>query len=458
MFSRHTRATLVALTVSGLALTGCAGAATTDESPTPSAEETGASTPEESGALEGTVSFRSWSPIAQTTEQMVAAFQDANPGTTIDATIFNYPEYLVDLQTRASSNTFPDIVGLQPGALTQQYRSNLMPLQDCAASTWGEDWQEMFYPIGIEQARAGNPEGDENFYSLPILVQTVNLWANTQLFEEAGQEIPQTWDELKAVVEAMEGNGYAPFMLPAKDGWLRNAVFLQIANNVEPGLVYQAEDGEADWTSPELIEAFDYFGRLFSEGIAQDGAIGLDAYPSGANQFEAGNAAMIPLGAWWIQQSDPTKDQSTIPALSVGMEGYEPFLFPTLPGGAAESQFVGGIDVSLGISANSENPELACAVLTDWIAGDGGQKLIDTMNDIPAVKGLNPSEFTSEKQEAIWDTFVNDWLPEVKYSRYFDDPKLDQAVSDALAAVATGEQTAEEAAAAVQSVSDTLNN
>jgi raffinose/stachyose/melibiose transport system substrate-binding protein len=81
----------------------------------------GGAAPQKSGEA-GTVTFRSWSPIEQTTTQMVEAFEADNPGSTIDATIFNYPEYLVDLQTRASSNTFPDIVGLQPGALTQQYR------------------------------------------------------------------------------------------------------------------------------------------------------------------------------------------------------------------------------------------------------------------------------------------------------------------------------------------------
>src|SRR5690606_10760627 len=160
------------------------------------------------------------------------------------------------------------------------------------------------------------------------LVQTVNLWANTEHFESAGQEIPQTWDELKSVVDAMGGNDYAPFLLPAQDSWIRNVIFLQIANNIEPGLPYAAEDGEASWTDPALVEAFDYFGRMFSEGIGREGAIGLAAYPTAANQFEAGNAAMVPLGAWWIQQSDPTKDQSTIPALSQGMSGYEPFLFP----------------------------------------------------------------------------------------------------------------------------------
>lgn len=201
------------------------------------------------------------------------------------------------------------------------------------------------------------------------------------------------------------------------------------------------------------MKAFEYWQKLFTDGIAQTGAIGLDAYPSAVNQFEAGKAAMIPLGAWWIQQSDPTK--SDIPPLSQGMAGYTPFLFPTIPGGASESQYVGGIDVSLGISKNTANPDLACKVLTDFIAGAGAQKLVNTMNDVPAVTGLTPEKFTSDKQEKIWDLFVNEWLPNVKYSRYFESPKLDQAVADALAALATG-GTPEQAAQSVQSAQDAL--
>ena len=136
------------------------------------------------------------------------------------------------------------------------------------------------------------------------------------------------------------------------------------------------------------------------------------------------------------------------------MSGYQPFLFPTIPGGPAESQYVGGTDVALGISKNAKNPTLACKVLTDWIAGEGAQKLVNTMNDIPAVQGVNPEKFTSDKQKQIWDTFVNDWLPKVKYSRYFESPKIDTAVGDALSAVAAGSQTPEQAAAAVQKIQD----
>lgn len=362
-----------------------------------------------------TVTFRSWSPIQQTTQSMIESFTSANPDVTIDATIFNYPEYAVDLQTRASSDTMPDLVGLQPGALTQQYREQLMPLNQCAEDTWGADWEEKFYPIGLEQARMGNPEGDDNYYTLPLLVQTVNLWANSDQLDEAGIDPPKTWSDLEEAVNTLKGDGVAPFLLPAKDSWLRNVVFLQIANNIEPGRVYEAESGDAQWTDPKIVEAFEYWGKLFSDGIAQDGALSLDSYPNGVNQFEAGKAAMIPLGAWWIQQSDPAR--SDIPPLSDGMAGYEPFLFPTIPGGAAESQFVGGMDVGLGISANAKNPELACKVMTDWIAGDGAQVLINTFNDLPAVKGVEPEKYTSDKQQQIWETFTDDWMPQVKYSR-----------------------------------------
>jgi len=99
------------------------------------------------------VTLRSWSPILETTEQMIEAFEANNPDITVEATIFNYPEYTLDLKTRAAADSMPDIIGLEPGALTQEYREFLVPLQDCAEANWGPDWKEKFYPIGIEQAR-----------------------------------------------------------------------------------------------------------------------------------------------------------------------------------------------------------------------------------------------------------------------------------------------------------------
>lgn len=64
------------------------------------------------------VTFRSWSPVIATTEQMIEAFNLNYPDIRIEPDITNYPEYLVDLQTMAASGALPDLIGLEPGALT----------------------------------------------------------------------------------------------------------------------------------------------------------------------------------------------------------------------------------------------------------------------------------------------------------------------------------------------------
>lgn len=438
-----TRKSLLGAVAAALVLTACAGRVSTTAKDASSIDN---------GSNQGTVTFRSWSPIAQTTSAMVQATQAKFKDLQIQTEIFNYPEYLVDLSTRASSNTMADIVGLQPGALTQQYRTKLMPLNKCATTIWGDQWQDQFFKVGLAQARLGNPEGDNNYYMLPLLVQTVNLWQNTELMKNKQIEVPKTWDQLVNASKAFKDSGKAGLLLPAKDSWVRNVVFLQIANNIAPGLVYKAESGEAKWTDPNIVKAFDYWKQLFDGEIVQQGALALDAYPNGANQFEAGDAAMIPLGAWWIQQSDPAKKDA--PPLSRGLSGFSPFLFPTIPGGANEPQLIGGIDVGLGIAADTKNPDAACRVLTDWIAGTGAQELINTFNDLPAVKGLNPAEYSSEHQEEVWKMMTEDWMPNVKYSRYFRTPAMDTAVADVLAGLAAGQYSSGEAATVVQKKQD----
>jgi raffinose/stachyose/melibiose transport system substrate-binding protein len=99
-----------------------------------------------------TVTLESWSPIQQTTDKMIAAFSAEHPEITVERTIFNYPDYILDLKTRAASDSLPAIIGLEPGALTQEYRQFLIPLEDLAAAAWGDNWQDNFFPIGIDQA------------------------------------------------------------------------------------------------------------------------------------------------------------------------------------------------------------------------------------------------------------------------------------------------------------------
>jgi len=397
-------------------------------------------------AQDATVTYRSWSPVIQTLESMVEATEAAHPGITIDVKTFNYTEYLVDLQTRANSGSLPDIVGLEPGALTQQYRDFLTPVQDCAASTWGPDWQSKFFPLAIEQARLGNPEGDENFYGLPVLTQTINMWYTVPVLEAMGAEPPSTYDELKVFAEKARSMGYAPVMIGAGDGWIRRDVFMQIIHNLAPGLIYEAAAGEASFNDPAFVEALQIWKNFFDDGIFQPGALGLSHYPGAVEVIESGRAAMFPMGAWWQQQaagSNPTP-------LSENLSGYAAMKFPDVSGEGAPDDFLGGIDVMVGLSKDVKDIDAACKVMTDWIGGAGAQALINTFNDLPAFVGLTPEKFGSENQAEVWKMFTEEWLPTVKYARQLASPEVKQALEDALAAVAAGDRTPAEGAAMIQ--------
>lgn len=445
------------LVVLSMILSACAGAAAPAAAPAAATEEAAAAPAEgeaapaegEAAPAEGepvTVLFRSWSPIQETTDKMIAAFEANNPDINIEPIITDYPEYLVDLTTRAATDNMPDIIGLEPGALTQQYRDFLMPLQDCAVTSWGEDWQDKFFPIGVEQARLGNPSGDENFYGLPLLTQTINLWYTKPLMEEAGLQAPTNLEEYKALAEVFNAKGIAPMMIGAGDGWLRRDIFMMIINDLAPGKIYEAELGNAKFTDPEFVQAMAVWKSLFDDGIVQPGALGLGAYPDSMELIESGKAATFPMGAWWQQQA--TRENA--PELSQGLQGFVPFLFPDVSGDGKPAAPLGGIDVALGISKSAKNPEAACRVLADFIAGAAGQELINTFNDLPAVQGMTPAAFGSDNQKAVWTLFTEEWMPQVQYARQLRDPNVKQAIEDGTAAVAAGEMTPEEAMQAVQ--------
>ena len=109
------------------------------------------------------VRFRSWSPVIATTEAMIAAFNEANPDITIEPDITNYPEYLVDLQTMAAGGSLPDLIGLEPGALTQQYRDHLMPLQGLRRRHLGRGLGRSILPGRHRAGAPGQPRGRRQY-------------------------------------------------------------------------------------------------------------------------------------------------------------------------------------------------------------------------------------------------------------------------------------------------------
>lgn len=391
-----------------------------------------------------------WSPIPRTAEKMIAAFEAENPGIKINYTNYNYnPEYLAALSAGAAGDNLPDIIGLQPGSLTQQYRDYLISVSDYATASWGENWKDSFYKISADQISLGNPEGDDGAYIVPIESQVIYVVYNKQMFDELGIVEPTSYAELKAAADTLTENGIAPFWLGGADGWQCINLYLMLISQIDTEIFDKAQAGEVAWTDPAFVQAMNNWKKLFDDGIFQVGALSNTSYPQGVNALISNNTGMIALGSWWFQEFTAED-----PAQTVKDWVFDGFYLPAVEEGLDDSAPVGGVDFGYGITKNCKNPDAAWKALESFASGAGIQACVDDLNNLSAFKGIQPK---GDIPESIL-TQVAEYAGalDVAMNQRIGEPTIDTALQSALQAVAAGEMTAEEAVASVQAAQDAL--
>jgi raffinose/stachyose/melibiose transport system substrate-binding protein len=397
------------------------------------------------------IKILTWTPIPRTMEKMIAAFQTKNPDIKVTFNNMNYnPQYLAALSAGAGSNSLPDIIALQPGALTQQYRNYLIDLSPYMAKSWGNGWKDKFYKIDADQMQLGNPSGDNSIYIVPCESQIIDIWYNKNLFEQLGIGVPSTWVELKNVSRTLSDKGYAPLYFGGADGWQKTNIFLMLSEQIAPGEVYTAQEGKSKWTSNGLVKTMEAW-KDFYTNVAQIGSLSNLAYPDGVGQFVAGRVGMMALGSWWPQEF-------TAPDVPPNVKNWvfdHFFLPPYVPGGQA-SPPIGGMDFGFGITKNSKNPEAAWRVLESFTAGEGIQASIDDLNNLPAVKGIAPQAANIPQSIKEQIGRYNAVLDQARNQR-FSNPEVETAMQNAMDGIATGQLTPQAALQQIQAVQDRVN-
>ncbi|NHB84371.1 hypothetical protein G7085_06465 [Tessaracoccus sp. HDW20] len=113
-----------------------------------------------------------------------------------------------------------------------------------------------------------------------------------------------TLDELAAFCGEVTAKGKQCISMGAKDGWVAQDVFQAMASSVAPGKFWAAVEG-GDWTDPGLVETMDMWQKMFSNGIFQDGALGMNLYTDAWYTWLQGDAVASPIGYWVPPTSSP---------------------------------------------------------------------------------------------------------------------------------------------------------
>ena len=317
--------------------------------------------------------FSTKSENVQTLQSLVDAFTSENAGITI--TINAPADSGTVLKTRLTKNDIPDIIACGGDTNYTELQSAGMLLDlSSEVSNIQESYLEMLYDV--------NSDGTAVAYGVPYATNASGILYNVDMFNELGLTVPETWDELIAVCEAVEAAGKTPFELTFADNWTCLPPWNSMAP-VIPDASFTADRKENKTTFAETHrEVLEKYATILE--YAQNDYMGT-TYADGNKLFSEGQAAMMINGNWAIAEF-----MKTNPDFNVDL-----FAFPST-NDASKNTVTSGIDVLFAVSSQSTSAEQEAAkkFVQFMLEQDNAKQYITEQFAFSAVKGVDQDDPT----------------------------------------------------------------
>lgn len=326
--------------------------------------------------------FSNKAESVETYNNLIAKFQEENPGITIQ--LEAPPEAETVLRTRLTRNDLPDILSIG-GTATYGELAEAGVFKDFTETAFLDSIQPAYLDM---LARLVGEETTGNF-GIPYATNANGIAYNKALFEELGMEIPQTWDEFIVLLDQAKEAGHTPILFTLQDAWTS----LPVWNSL--GGVLVAEDfpvrktnGETTFAQ-EYTEVTDKYLQLLEYA---DGDVFGVGYDDGNAQFANGGVLFYPQGNWVIPEllrNNPELDL-----------GY--FAFPAT-NEETGSPLVSGVDVLLTVSESTEHPEEAMKFIEFMISEEVAQQYIEEQAAFSAIEGILQQDPVFESIQAKFE-------------------------------------------------------
>lgn len=373
-----------------------------------------ATTAEEQDAVSLRFYTLAWQPGAvESTEAVVAAWNEQNPDINVELVRGDWDSIDDFLTTSFEGGTAPDLFHYEGFELRKfADRGNLLNLDDVLSSEFvgsisDQAWETVQY------------DGLEGTWGVPFLQEPVMLYANLDLVEAAGAQLPEpsegwTWDEFRSFALALTEDGQygASFALRGSGAMGR---VINIGQGF--GADYFSDAG-GSW-STQLGDEELAFPRILRDLIVEDGSMSADVLGLGSSDlttnFLRGEYATYFGGAYLrsqIVEGSPSFDWVALPA-------------PSGPEGSLQSNSA----QTISISASSEHPQEAAEFLEfflnaenqvslalgDWLLPTNVEALADPRLAEPSVSGDTVVAAAANLQFATYQRIGNfsEWAGEV---------------------------------------------
>ncbi len=207
-------------------------------------------------------------------ESMLAYFVEA---TGVDAQYTGSDGFETQIRIDTEAGSAPNIAAFPQPGLARDLASLgfLEPMPEGTA-----DWVAENYAAGqswVDLATFKGPDDTEDLYGFFYKADVKSLvWYVPENFEDAGYEVPETMEELKALTEQMVEDGETPWCIGVGSGgatgWPATDWVEDLMLRTQPPEVYdQWVSNEIPFDDPAVIGAIEEFGYFIQDGFTPGG-------------------------------------------------------------------------------------------------------------------------------------------------------------------------------------------
>ena len=209
-------------------------------------------------------------------------------------TVVKWDEYWTMLEAGAQGGSLPDVFWMHSNE-SERYMSNdmLLDLTDKIAESDKIDPEN--YPEDIW----GLYTYDDKYYAVPKDVDTIALWYNKTMFDEAGLAYPTadwTWDDVSEAAKKLTKDDGSQYGLAVRNDNNQAGYYNLVYDN--GGYIINEDKTKSGWDDPKTMEAMKTL-----EGWIKDGVMpSIETMSENGEDvlFQSGKAAMVLQGSWMV--------------------------------------------------------------------------------------------------------------------------------------------------------------
>jgi len=300
-----------------LSLAACGGSGNQAGSSAAQTAETTAAGTTAAGTTAGTLSVAIWDKNQEPGLTKILEDFTAETGIKAKIQVTPWEQYWTMLEAGATGGSLPDVFWMHSNEFSRyaEYEM-LLDLNDRIA---GSDKIELDkFPADIIDLYTWN----DKQYAVPKDIDTIALWYNKTMFDEAGLDYPDeswTWDDFAEACQKLtkdDGSQYGYSLKPSnnQDGWY-NMVY------DFGGEIISEDQKSSGFDKAGTVAAIEFVTDLVKQGYTPSYETMTENNPEAL--FEAGTVGMITMGSWMLPElcnNDYVKANGDIAVLPKGTE------------------------------------------------------------------------------------------------------------------------------------------